>query len=118
MIRLVHPGKQTWLYLRILPLLVVLLCANSETRQLVSGALEQILLPFHCSPSECTALNPAHADALLPGLAFQPLPGAEAPTSPGNLAGLMVSLGLVWGFTRPFPAHDRSPAIPRAPPPA
>ncbi|WP_147371675.1 hypothetical protein, partial [Calidithermus roseus] len=104
MIRLVRPGKQARLYLRILPLLVVLLWANSETRQLVNGALEQILLPLHCSPSECIALNPAHADALWPGLAFQPLPGAEAPPSASNLVGLMVLLDPVRGFTRPFPA--------------
>jgi len=118
MIRPVRSSKQARLYLRILPLLVVLLCANSETRQLVSGALEQILSPLHCSPPGCAALNPAHADALLPGLAFQPLPAAEAPPSPGNLAGLVASLSRILGSSRPLPTHEHSPAIPRAPPPA
>lgn len=110
-----HSGKQTRLSLRLLPLLVVLLCANCETRQLLSGALEQILSPLHCSPPGCLALNPAHDDAALSGLAFQPL-GAELPASAANLAGLLVSLWLPWGLTRLFPAHGRGPAIPRAPP--
>jgi hypothetical protein len=115
MIRSVRSGKQARLLLRLLPLLVVLLCANSETRQLVSGALEQILSPLHCRPPGCVALNPTPADAAVPGLAFQPL-GAEVPASATGLAGLMLSLGLLRGSTRLFPAHGRSPSIPRAPP--
>lgn len=117
MIRRVHLGGRTRLYLRLLPLLLVLLCANAETRQAVSGALEHVFSSPPCSGPACVALEPPPAKPALPGPVLQPLSSTELPPGPAGAVGLLLVLALARLPARPSLSRPHGPAIPRAPPP-
>ncbi|WP_218022994.1 hypothetical protein, partial [Calidithermus terrae] len=99
MIRRVHLGGRTRLYLRLLPLLLVLLCANAETRQAVSGALEHVFSSPPCSGPACVALEPPPAKPALPGPVLQPLSSTELPHAP-----LLAAHRRAQGLAVPAPA--------------